>query len=231
MPAEWVALEAKTKFFRLPDNSNYNSLQELKARLNKATVVYKDELEKALVNQFGEKFKLKKSYNDYVIMGKDVFDGIDLEILQNFTWNYLLTLNCMDEDYYGFMGLIIPKEEFNPDDVTHFRLSTEQEKYVKVYPNIKVNSIKFTPEYHCKFKLDIEYNRILDVTGVSSTLPTILRIQKVNDTAVKRLEKALNVMNCILEAYKEPYIKWKNNIIAYQKLEESLDKKFKILVE
>ena len=112
MPAEWVALEAKTKFFRLPDNSNYNSLQELKVRLNKASMIYKNELEKALVNQFGEKFKLKKSYNDYVIMGKDVFDGIDLEILQNFTWNYLLTLNCMDEDYYGFMGLIIPKEEF-----------------------------------------------------------------------------------------------------------------------
>lgn len=230
MPAEWVALEAKTKFFRLPDNSNYN-IQELKIRLNKATVVYKDELEKALVNQFGEKFKLKKSYHDYIINCKDVFDGLDLEIIHNFSWNYLLMINSMDEDYYGFMGLVIPKEEFNPDDVTHFRLSTEQEKYVKIYPNIKVNSIKFTPEYHCKFKLDIENNRILAVNGVSSTMPTILRIQKVTDTAVKRLEKTLNIMNCILEAYKEPYIKWKNNIIAYQKLEESLDKKFKILVE
>lgn len=230
MPAEWVVLEAKTKFFRLPDNSNYNSIQELKARLNKATMIYKDELEKAIVNQFGEKFKLKKSYNDYIINCKDVFNGLDLEIINNFSWNYLLTINIM-EDYYVFMGLVIPKEEFNPDDVTHYRLSTEQEKYVKVYPNIKVNSIKFTPEYHCKFKLDIECNRILDVTGVTSTMPTILRIQKVTDTAVKRLEKTLNIMNCILEAYKEPYIKWKNNIIAYQKLEESLDKKFKILVE
>lgn len=62
-------------------------------------------------------------------------------------------------------------------------------------------------------------------------MPNILRIQKVNETAIKRIEKVLNVMKCILEAYKDPYIKWKNNIIAYQKLEESLNKKFKILVE
>ena len=230
MPAEWVGLEAKTKFFRLPDNSNYNSLEELKDHLNKATLIYKNDLEKDICNKFGESFKFEKYYNIYNIHKNAVFHDIDLEILNIFSYNDILSISDMAEDYYGFFGLVIPKEEFNPDDVTHYRLSTDNEKYVKVYPNIAVNTIKFTQDFSCKFKLD-EYNKLLEVNGLSSTMPNILRIQKVNETAIKRMEKVLNVMKCILEAYKDPYIKWKNNIIAYKKLEESLNKKFKILVE
>lgn len=228
MSAEWLALEAKTQYFRLPDN---NSLAELKDRLHKATLIYKNELEKDICNKFGESFKLEKHYNYYTIPKNAVFHDIDLEILNIFSYNAILSISDMAEDYCGFFGLVIPKEEFNPDDVTHFRLSTEKEKYVKVYPNIAVNTIKFTQDYSCKFKLDLEYNKLLEVNGISSTMPNILRIQKVNETAIKRLEKVLNVMKCILEAYKEPYIKWKNNIIVYQKLEESLNKKFKILLD
>ena len=67
MPAEWVGLEAKTKFFRLPDNSNYNSLEELKDRLNKATLIYKNELEKDICNKFGETFKFEKYYNNITL--------------------------------------------------------------------------------------------------------------------------------------------------------------------
>lgn len=231
MPAEWIGLEAKTKFFRLPNNSNYNSIEELKDRLNKATLIYKDDLEKDIINKFGESFKFEKRYDYYTIPKIAAFHDIDLEILDIFSYNVILSISDMAEDYCGFFGLVIPKEEFNPDDVTHFRLSTENEKYVKVYPNIAVNTIKFTQDYSCKFKLNSEYSNILEVNGISTTMPNILRIQKVNETAIKRLEKVLNVMKCILEAYKEPYIKWKNNIIAYQKLEESLNKKFKILLD
>lgn len=230
MPAEWVRLEARIKLFRLPDNN----IEELKDRLNKATLLYKNELEKDIINKFGESFKFEKHYDYYTIPKRAAFHDIDLEILNIFSYNdndILSISSDMAEDYYGFFGLVIPKEEFNPDDVTHFRLSTENEKYVKVYPNIAVNTIKFTPDYSCKFKLDSEYSNILEVNGISSTMPKILRIQKVNETFIKRIEKVLNVMKCILEAYKEPYIKWKNNIIAYQKLEESLNKKFKILLD
>lgn len=231
MPAEWVGLEAKTKFFRLPDNSNYNSLEELKDRLNKATLIYKNDLEKDIINKFGETFKFVKYYDTYNIHKDAAFHDIDLEILNIFSSKDILSISDMAEDYNVFFGLVIPKEEFNPDDVTHFRLSTENEKYVKVYPNIAVNTIKFTQDYSCKFKLDLEYSNILEVNGISTTMPNILRIQKVNETVIKRMEKVLNVMKCILEAYKEPYIKWKNNIIVYQKLEESLNKKFKILMD
>lgn len=231
MPAEWIGLEAKTKFFRLPDNSNYNSIEELKDRLNKATLIYKNDLEKDIINKFGETFKFVKYYDNYNIKKDTAFHDIDLEILNIFSYNDILSISDMAEDYNVFFGLVIPKEEFNPDDVTHFRLSTENETYVKVYPNIAVNTIKFTQDYKCKFKLDLEYSNILEVNGISTTMPNILRIQKVNETVIKRMEKVLNVMKCILEAYKEPYIKWKNNIIVYQKLEESLNKKFKILLD
>lgn len=227
MPAEWVRLEVKTKFFRLPDNS----IAELKDRLHKATLIYKNDLEKDIINKFGESFKFEKYYDNYNIHKDAAFHDIDIEILNIFSYNDILSISDMAEDYCGFFGLVIPKEEFNPDDVTHFRLSTEKEKYVKVYPNIAVNTIKFTQDYSCKFRLNSEYRSILEVNGISSTMPNILRIQKVNETVIKRIEKVLNVMKCILEAYKEPYIKWKNNIIVYQKLEESLNKKFKILLD
>lgn len=221
---------------------------------------YTEERAKAHKNQFvknveellqkdypGIKFKVEKEYYRKPITCDitECFDKESYEFLGsnylNLTTNFMVILPVFQGSNTTYF-LKIDKSEFNSDDLSHYQ--DINGNYVKVFPDITLYQYKICKNFNVQFvKEEDEYyngtETLEDLTGyihlahngLEKTKKAITKVKSPEISIVNTVKKNFAIFNTLIDTYKEPYTKWRNECIKQLKVEEVLIKNLLLLAE